>query len=315
MHGRPIISARPKHGAPLKQRRGSINLIMALVVLSSIAAPTAFAADAVALKRTVAVARFSNETRSGQSFLVDDSGDRIGKQAADILSARLASTDRFLMFERLDVDDVSAEQTLAGLQEQGVAVDYLIVGSVSEFGRSTESDTGIFSRAKIQKAYAKVNVRLIEVDTGRIIFANEGAGEATTETKKTFGVGSSAGFDQSLTDQAISAAISQLVSNLVENMTNKPWRSYVLGMDNGMYMIAGGTSQGLQPGAELFVYRAGREVRNPQTGATIALPGTRIGTLRVVQSIGEDEFNELSFAELVNGTIGESYDELYISNE
>ena len=273
------------------------------------------AEGAVGLKRTVAVARFTNETRSGQTFLVDTSGDRIGKQASDILSARLAGTGKFLMFERLDANQVSVEQTLAGLQDEGVAVDYLIVGSVSEFGRSTESDTGVFSRARVQRAYAKVNVRLIEVSTGRIIHASEGSGEATTETKRTLGVGSSAGFDQSLTDQSISAAISELVSNLVESMTSKPWRSFVLGKDGDLYMIAGGPSQGLVPGTELIVYQEGRRVLNPQTGARITLPGTRVGTLRVMNSIGEDEFNELSFAQLTGGSLGENYDELYISNE
>ena len=43
--------------------------------------------------------------------------------------------------------------------------------------------TVLVSRSKVQKAYAKVNVRLIEVSTGRIIHSEEGAGEALTETK------------------------------------------------------------------------------------------------------------------------------------
>lgn len=34
------------------------------------------AEQAVTLKKKVAIARFSNETRSGQSFLVDDNNDR-----------------------------------------------------------------------------------------------------------------------------------------------------------------------------------------------------------------------------------------------
>ena len=32
------------------------------------------------LKRKVAISRFSNETQSGMTFLVDDGGDRLGKQ-------------------------------------------------------------------------------------------------------------------------------------------------------------------------------------------------------------------------------------------
>jgi curli biogenesis system outer membrane secretion channel CsgG len=270
---------------------------------------------AVALKRKVAIARFSNETQSGTTFLVDDSGDRIGKQAADILSARLTETGNFLMFERLDADDVSAEKMLAGLQEDGVAVDYLIVGSVSEFGRSVESESGVFSRTKTQKAYAKVNVRLIDVSTGRIISATEGAGEATSEAKKTLGVGASAGYDQSLTDKAISAAISQLTSNLVENMTAKPWRSYLLVRQDGFYVMSGGASQGLKEGITLHVYENGARVKNPQTGAMITLPGKRVADVAVVSTSGDDEFAELSFVSLVSGSIDKPLENYYVSDE
>jgi curli biogenesis system outer membrane secretion channel CsgG len=267
------------------------------------------------LKRKVAIARFSNETQSRNTFLVDDSGDRIGKQAADILSARLAETERFLMFERMDADKTSAEQVLAGLDEAGVSVDYLIVGSVSEFGRSTESDTGVFSRTKRQRAYAKVNVRLIDVETGRILYAAEGAGEATSEAKRVMGVGSSAGYDQSLTDKSISAAISQLTSNLTENMTKKPWRSYFLAKDNGVYIIAGGPSQGILPGLKLPVYEQGRKIKNPQTGAMITLPGAKVGTVTVISSSGEDDFNEISFVDVTSGEITKSLESYFLSDK
>lgn len=267
------------------------------------------------LKRKVGIARFSNETVSGTTFLVDNSGDRLGKQAADILSARLTETGKFLMFERMDADNVSAEQMLAGLKEQGVAIDYLIVGSVSEFGRSTESESGVFQRKKTQKAYAKVNVRLIDVETGRIIFATEGAGEATSEAKKTFGAGTSAGYDQSLTDKSMSAAISQLISNLVENMTNKPWKSYLLAKQEGDYIISGGPSQGLTPGKQLVVYENGRVVQNPQTGAKVSLPGKRVATIEVLTSFGEDEFNEISMVSVVSGSISKSLESYYVSDK
>lgn len=269
----------------------------------------------VGLKRKVGIARFSNETQSGNTFLVDNSGDRLGKQAADILSARLAETGEFLMFERLDIEDVSAEQMLAGLKEQGVSIDYLIVGSVSEFGRSTESETGIFQRKKTQRAYCKVNVRIIDVSTTRIIFAAEGAGEASSEVKKTMGVGSSAGYDQSLTDKAMSAAISQMISNLVENMTKKPWQSFVLAKEDSFYIIAGGESQGLKPGTMLVLYEVGRSIKNPQTGAMITLPGKRAGSMEVISSMGEDEFNELSFVSLKDGEITKPLDQYYVSDK
>jgi curli biogenesis system outer membrane secretion channel CsgG len=271
--------------------------------------------DGVYLKRTVAIARFTNETASGTTFLVDKSGDRLGKQASDILSARLSATGRFLMFERSDAEELDTEKILAGIEDSGVAVDYLIIGSVSEFGRSTESESGVFSRSKTQKAYAKVNVRLVEVSTGRIVYSQEGAGEAFTETKKTLGLGGSAGFDQSLTDKAISAAISELVSSIVENLTKSPWKSYILAEDQGTYIIAGGASQGIGPGDIFNVYERGRLVANPQTGAKTELPGKKIGEIKIETSYGEDSFNEVSIVFVILGELDGDLSKYYITQE
>jgi curli biogenesis system outer membrane secretion channel CsgG len=291
-------------------------LLSAIVALSLIA-DSAIAQDEtnLTLKRKIAISRFSNETQSGNSFLVSNNGDRIGKQASDILSAKLSESQKFLIFERLDSGGLSAEKILAGLKEDGIAVDYLIVGSVTEFGRSTESDTGVFSRAKIQKAFAKVAVRLVEVSTGRIIHSEEGAGEALITTKKTMGVGSSAGFDQSLTDKAISAAIGKVVINLVENMTGKPWRSYLLTDEGeGSYILAGGASQGITTGTEFVVIKRGRKIKNPQTGAVIELPGKKVATVEVVMTLGEDELSEVSYVTLTSGSVdGAALDDYHVT--
>ena len=298
-----------------KERPSGNNLVLVLcsVLAVSLLWNMTVSAAEPQLKRKIAVARFTNETQSGNSFLVSSDGDRLGKQASDILSARLSETNQFLLFERLDSEKTSAEQMFAGLSEQGVSVDYIILGSVSEFGRSTEGESGVFSRTKTQKAYAKVNVRLVEVETGRIVFSAEGAGEASSSAKKTMGVGNSAGFDQSLTDKAISAAISQVTSNLVENMTAKPWGSFVLAEEEGLFIVAGGTSQGLVEGMTLVVSLQGREIKNPQTGATITLPGKAVASVSVLYSYGEDEFSQISFTELLEGEIEEPFDRYTVS--
>lgn len=268
-----------------------------------------------ALKRKVAIARFSNETQSGTSFLMDDSGDRLGKQASDILSSKLAATGKFIMFERSDKDEIDSEKVLAGLKSDGVAVDYLIIGSVSEFGRSVDSESQIFKRTKNQRAYAKVNVRLVDVSTGRIIYSQEGSGESISTAESKVLSKTSAGFDQSLTDKAISAAISSLVSNLAENMTNKPWKSYLLSKEEDAYIIAGGNRQGILTGANLIVYKKGRMIKNPQTGAMLELPGKRAGSVRVDYSFGEDAFSEISFVTLIDGEISDDLQNYYLSDK
>jgi curli biogenesis system outer membrane secretion channel CsgG len=264
------------------------------------------------LKRVVAIARFSNETASGTTFLVDKTGDRLGKQASDILSAKLAATNRFLMFERTDIDDINDEKALAGIVESGVPVNYLIVGSISEFGRSVESKSGVFSKAKTQKAYAKVNIRLIEVASGRIIYSDEGAGEATSTVKRTMGVGGSAAYDQSLSDKSISTAISALVNSLVANLTKQEWRSNLLSKEDDLYILAGGKGQGISIGDQFRVMKRGKIVKNPQTGGKIELPGREVAKLRIESSYGNDSFTEVSFGSLISGKIDAELDKYYI---
>lgn len=301
------------------------NFIFFLIVFFGLSFQTALTQDIqlintpnspkVFLKRKVAIARFSNETQSGTSFLVDDSGDRLGKQASDILSSKLSATGKFMMFERTDKDNIDSEKIISGLKEDGVGVDYLIIGSVSEFGRSVGSESKVFSRSKTQTAYAKVNVRLVDVSTGRIIFSEEGAGESVNTTESKILTKTNAGFDQSLTDKAISAAIASLVSSLVENMTNKPWKSYLLSKEDDSYIIAGGERQGIASGTILNVYKNGKIITNPQTGAKLELPGKRVGSIRVDYSFGEDAFSEISFVSLIDGAISDNFENYYISDK
>ncbi|MES2661743.1 MAG: CsgG/HfaB family protein [Pseudomonadota bacterium] len=254
------------------------------------------------LKRKVAIARFSNETRAGNTFLLNGSEDRIGKQATDILSTRLADTNRFIMLERVDLDKIIREQEFANLKPAQIGADYLIVGSVSEYGRGNTSETGIFSRNKIQSARATVNIRLIDVNNGQIIYTQEGSGEAFTEANTVFGVGKSAGFDASLDDKALSAAISKLVSNVVENLMDKPWQAYLIGQDAGLYMMTGGANQGIKIGDTFTVLQKGSSVKNPQTGLLIELPGKQVATIQVQSFAGSGD-NAISFCTLKSGFI------------
>ncbi|MFT6087400.1 MAG: curli biogenesis system outer membrane secretion channel CsgG [Glaciecola sp.] len=259
--------------------------------------PTIAEAPAMGLKRKVAIARFTDETKNSNSIFVDKSFDNIGKQAADILSARLSNSGQFIMLERDDLDKVKSEQALEGVTSQIVGADFLIVGSISEFGRKTTSETGIFSRNKIQQAIATVNVRLIDTTTGQIVFSEEGSGEARAEANTTLGVGERAAFDSTLNDKAISAAISKVVSDLMENLLNSPWKAYLIAEQDGQYIMTGGASQGIATGDEFTILQKGKKIKNPQTGFMIELAGKKIATATVALLSGTGN-NEISIVSL-----------------
>lgn len=264
------------------------------------------------LKRKVAIARFTNETKYGQSFFLDDKNDRIGKQAVDILSNKLMETEKFILLERADLEVIQSELKLGDAAALKNMADYLIVGSITEFGRKDHGKVGIFSRTRNQVAYAKVHIRLIDVYTGQILYSEEGEGEAFVEAGSVFGVGARTGYDSTLNDKAIDAAITRLASNIIENLLDKPWRSYILAQEQGMYIIGGGASQGIKAGDTFTVMEEGKKVKNRQTNTMINLPGKKAGTLRVVNTTGSTPAEEASFCTLTEGSIGHDFEKYII---
>ncbi len=252
------------------------------------------------LKRKVVIARFSNETLYGKSVLLGEI-DLLGRQASDMLAARLAESGNFVLFERTDPAPILAALDSGTIGELGLPADYLIIGSVSEFGRETTSKKGVFSRTKMQTARAKVNVRLVDVRTSRVIYATEGTGEAELEVGTVVGIGSTAGYDSTLNDKAISAAISKVVNNLLAELLDRPWRSYVIANDDEIVTIVGGASQNIRPGQRFVVVERGVTVKNPQTGGVIELPGKPVAEIEVSSVHGESVEDEISYCKIVSG--------------
>lgn len=257
------------------------------------------------LKRKVAIARFTNETRYGQSFFIDKDDNRIGKQAVDILSAKLLETEKFILLERADLDKINKELSMGNMQPLKNMADYVIVGSITEFGRKDVSDVGIFSRVKKQVVFCKVHVRLVDVHTGQLIYSEDGEGNAFSEAGTVLGVGSRAGYDSSLNDKAIESAISNLSSNIIEKLLDKPWRAYILAYEDGHFIISGGKSQNIKA-ADLFdVMQEGKKIKNPQTNMEVTLPGKKIGELKVISSLGDSPENEVSLCNLIQGDLSQ----------
>ena len=266
------------------------------------------AASYQGLKRKVAIARFSNETEYAKGAFYDKENDPLGKQAVDILSTKLTSSGKFILLERADADLIEKELKYSGLSEsaQKVGADYLIIGSVTQFGRKNTGETGVFTQTKRQIVQAGVSVRLVDVSTGEIIYAEEGLGEAETEASTVLGFGGQAGYDATLSDKAISSAISQLVENVINKCMDNPWKSYILSYDADGMVIAGGAKQGVKPGNVFQVYQRGKKVKNPQTGMEMELPGKQIGSVTVISTGGSTVTNEYSFVQYSGGTIDSS---------
>jgi curli biogenesis system outer membrane secretion channel CsgG len=265
------------------------------------------------LRRKVAIGRFSNETRYGRTFQVDANNDPLGKQASDMLSTRLVASQKFLVFERPDLDKIQGEQSIS--RESGlIGVDALIIGSVTEFGRSTTGKSGFLSATKVQTAHAKVEIRIVDVRTGYVFFTGSGTGDATTESGEIAGFGSKAAYDASLNDRAIGAAISDVQNALVSKLEERPWRTDILKVNGRQLYISGGLRQGLKVGDTLAILQQGERVKSGQTGFDITLPPRTIGQVRVVSLFGDNETDEGAVAQIISGEVSDAQRSgLYIS--
>ena len=253
-------------------------------------------------KRKVALARFTNETNYGRSLLTDEQLDRIGKQASDMLSSRLVKSGKFLVFERPNIKKIELEQKYSP-DARMIGVDTLIVGAVTEFGRSVGGKSGFLSSTKNQVARAKVEIRLVDPKSGHAFFSASGTGEANTESGEIAGFGSRAEYDATLNDRAIAAAISDVIDKLVSSLDERQWKTDILSIDSNQIFISGGIRQGLKIGDQLHVMALGKKIVSKQTGFDIDLPPTKIATIRILGFFGETETNEGAVCELVNGLI------------
>lgn len=261
------------------------------------------AGDRPLLKRKIALGRITNETSYGKSLLRDNAGDPVGKQIADMLSKALTESGSYVVLERTDLSKVQEENRLTGVKQNLVGVDALIMGSLTEFGRKTVGQTGFVSASKKQVAFAKIDIRLVDVGTGQSFFATSGAGESSTESASTFGFGSQAGYDSTLNDSSIRQAISEVVNRMTTELNKRPWQTSIIGADQGRYFIAGGKSQGLKPGMVFSVQTVGEKIKSPQTGFEIVLPGKEVAQLRIDSLFGDTEMSEGAVASIVNGSL------------
>lgn len=259
--------------------------------------------EALALKRKIAVGRISNETNYGRSLLRADSTDELGNKVTDMFLQALTNSESYLVFERPDIELLSREAELSGQEVNITGVDTLVIGSLTQFGRATTGERGFLSSTKKQEATATVDLRLVDVTSGRVFASVTGTGSSSVEQGRTMGFGSAAGYDGSLNDRAIAAAVISAVDKMTGLFLDKAWTADVLALEEGRVYISGGASQGVKPGMVFEVQTRGKKVKSQATGSVITLPGEKVAEIEIVGLFGEDPLDQGAYGKLVSGSL------------
>jgi len=200
---------------------------------------------------------------------------RLGTSASDILTTELFKTGAFIMVERDRLKQVLGEQALgqtgvvsaetAAQAGKVLGLNALVTGSISQFGVSTGgADYGVYKQ-KVQTAKCTVDVRVVDASTGQLLFADSGKGEFERKAQEVLGLGTRAGYDETLGQEALRSAITKFMDNLVQKLQSVEWAGAVAMVSGTDVYINAGRDVGLNPGDVLMVQTLGQEIVDPQT--------------------------------------------------
>jgi curli biogenesis system outer membrane secretion channel CsgG len=149
-----------------------------------------------------------------------------GSQAMqDVFVTELVKSQKFRVIDRERLDALMREKNLslsgdvsaatAVQAGQLLGVEYFLVGAVTEYG-STEAGGGGW-RARVGKTtfVAAANARIIDAETGEIIWADEARGEDSNVNVRVMGYGGGVDNDERMFDKVMKPVVQELAQSIV----------------------------------------------------------------------------------------------------
>lgn len=178
-------------------------------------------------KSKLVVGQFVNRSNF-QNGLFSSGVDTLGNQAKTSLMSHLQQTNRFSVMDRDNMQLLSGEAGITGVQQSLKGARYVITGDVTEFGRKAIGDKqlfGILGKGKSQIAYSKVTLNLVDVTTSEVVYSVQGAGEYSLSEREVIGFGSTASYDATLNGKVLDLAIREVVNKLVTGLESGQWQA------------------------------------------------------------------------------------------
>ena len=240
-------------------------------------------------KRRVGVVDFENKTGYGQQ--------RLGQAASDILITELVKTGKFIVVERDKVNKLMEEQKLgltgaidsatAARMGKVLGLNAIVTGAISNFGTRTTGSDYLIAQSKRQEATCTVDIRVVDAETGQILYGDSGKGVSKVSSGGFLGMGTKGGYAESIEGDALRAAISQLIVNITSQINKKPWSSRIVQVSGGKIYLSAGTESGLEVGQKLKVYAQGAEIKDTDSGLVLGREEEEIGELEVTNHAGD----------------------------
>ncbi len=211
-------------------------------------------------KKRVAVMNFDYATVQSNVSAMFGSNQDIGKGVADILVDKLVNSGVYTLVERTNIDKVLAEQNFSNSDRADagsaakighiLGVDYIVIGSITQFGNDDKQTTvggsgatdklpkglaGIGVKKSESKAVVGLTARMIDTSTAEIRATGQGQGEDSRKGTQLVGGGGtfshmaagaldmkSSNFQETMIGTAVNRAVAALAQELNQKAATLP---------------------------------------------------------------------------------------------
>jgi curli biogenesis system outer membrane secretion channel CsgG len=235
-------------------------------------------------------------------------GDNLGAAAADEMTTQLVKTGKFTVIERAQIGAVLAEQhlgasgavTAATAPKIGklLGVQFLVTGSITQFSieRTSAGYRGI--GGTISTAESRMDVRVVNTDTGEVTVVAEGQGTKRMGGGYFKGAAAERTFDQGAAQEALRPSVESVITRIVAqagtltSLVPTGPEGQIVSSRDGMYYINRGQNAGIRVGQRFEVMRVTDEIKDAD-GRLLDRVISKVGTLEVTQVLSQSAICKL----------------------
>ncbi len=246
-------------------------------------------------KKRIGVVDFENSSQVSDYAM--------GRGISDILVNELVKNKSYQVIEREQLTQMMREKKLGidgfstgpsqYIKFEGL--DYLVVGKIVEAGAQRVNLFGLASQTQYKVV---LSVRMIDANTGNILWAEQADGSVTTgllnddQGRTLFGQGQS----NSVFSEAARKAVAKVVDKI--NQAN-PLEGFVVQISGRKVYIDLGREQGVQPDQTYVVFREGNVITHPVTGKILGAEKYDIATIKILSVE-----NDMAIGEVQGSALG-----------
>jgi curli biogenesis system outer membrane secretion channel CsgG len=224
----------------------------------------------------------------------------IGLGASDMLVTELSKNKSFEVVEREQIKSVLQEQgfgasgavdpSTAAQMGKILGLKYIVYGKILSAGAEYKEDNLFGMSLTRLTAKVRIAVRMIDVTTGSIAWADEVEGKVIKKGGAMQGIGSTqTDVSASVYDDALHSAISQIVDHINQQ---SPTEGTIAKVSGRKLYLDIGVDQGVQPGQTFVVYREGDVITN-LAGQIIGVDKTDLCTVKIIRVDGSMSIAEI----------------------